>query len=82
MKHTTPESVKLKVASWLLAGKGSAVVELGDPKGGRLISLTGFKSWVAWRSAYLTRLGNVRNRLYVMLDWTIALLFGRDVSAW
>ncbi|BDA46213.1 Internal alternative NAD(P)H-ubiquinone oxidoreductase A1 [Coccomyxa sp. Obi] len=70
------------LGSMALVGKGSAVVELGDPKGGRRLSLTGFKSWVAWRSAYLTRLGNVRNRLYVMLDWTIALLFGRDVSAW
>ena len=65
-----------------LAGKGSAIVELGDHSKGRGLSLTGFKSWLAWRSAYLTRLGNVRNRLYVMLDWTIALLFGRDVSAW
>ncbi len=64
------------------AGRGSAVLELGDHKKGKGLSLTGFKSWVAWRSAYLTRLGNFRNRLYVMVDWTTALLFGRDVSAW
>ncbi|EIE24104.1 mitochondrial type-II NADH dehydrogenase [Coccomyxa subellipsoidea C-169] len=70
------------LGSMALVGKGSAIVELGDHSKGRGLSLTGFKSWLAWRSAYLTRLGNVRNRLYVMLDWTIALLFGRDVSAW
>ncbi|KAK9906340.1 hypothetical protein WJX75_000240 [Coccomyxa subellipsoidea] len=70
------------LGSMALVGKGSAIVELGDHKKGRGLSLTGFKSWLAWRSAYLTRLGTVRNRLYVMLDWTIALLFGRDVSAW
>ncbi len=108
-------------------------------------SLAGFWSWVAWRSAYLTRLGahpitflhslirrlaaqmtsrfrfsnehgdalhhkkNVhnagllvfqfnfygtltaeerkcagtfQNRLYVMINWTTSLLFGRDVSRW
>ena len=51
------------------AGKGSAVIELGDPSSGKKgLSMTGFKSWVAWRSAYLTRLGNMRNRLYVMVS--------------
>ena len=33
-------------------------------------------------SAYLTRLGNMRNRLYVMMNWTMSLIFGRDVSRW
>ena len=33
-------------------------------------------------SAYLTRLGKMRNRLYVMLNWTTAMLFGRDMSRW
>lgn len=51
------------------AGKGSAVIELGDPASGKKgLSMTGFKSWIAWRSAYLTRLGNMRNRLYVMVS--------------
>ena len=50
------------------AGRGTAVLELGDPSSGKKgLSMTGFKSWVAWRSAYLTRLGNMRNRLYVMV---------------
>ena len=26
--------------------------------------------------------GTVQNRLYVMINWTLALLFGRDVSRW
>jgi NADH:ubiquinone reductase (non-electrogenic) len=34
----------------------------------------GFLSWVAWRSAYLTRLGTIRARLQVAFDWTITLL--------
>jgi hypothetical protein len=26
--------------------------------------------------------GTVQNRLYVMINWTLALVFGRDVSRW
>ena len=63
------------------AGKGSAELELGDPaRGQKGVSMTGFKSWLAWRSAYLTRLGNTRNRVYVAMNWTMALIFGRDIS--
>ena len=34
------------------------------------------------RSAYLTRLGNLRNRIYVALNWLTTLAFGRDLSKW
>ena len=30
---------------------------------------SGFWTWIAWRSAYLTRLGTVRNKLQVPFDW-------------
>jgi hypothetical protein len=40
-----------------------------------LLLLPGFLSWVAWRSAYLTRLGTIRARLLVAFDWTITLLW-------
>ena len=62
-----------------LAGQGSAILEMGD-KSKRGLSLAGFSGWLAWRSAYLTRLHGVRNRLYVMINWTTTLLFGRDLS--
>jgi NADH:ubiquinone reductase (non-electrogenic) len=62
-------------------GGHSAVLELGEANR-EWFSLAGFWSWIAWRSAYLTRLGTVQNRLYVMINWTLALLFGRDVSRW
>uniref|UniRef100_A0A1I8HLR4 Pyr_redox_2 domain-containing protein n=1 Tax=Macrostomum lignano TaxID=282301 RepID=A0A1I8HLR4_9PLAT len=44
------------------------------------VKLHGFTSWLLWRSAYLTRLGSWRLRLQVPVDWTKALLFGRDTS--
>jgi NADH:ubiquinone reductase (non-electrogenic) len=39
-----------------------------------LLPPAGFLSWVAWRSAYLTRLGTIRARMQVAFDWTITLL--------
>ena len=46
-------------------------------KGGKL---TGFTSWLLWRSAYLTRLGSWRLRMQVPFDWTRTFLFGRDTT--
>ena len=42
--------------------------------------LTGFKSWLLWRSVYLTKLGSWRNRLQVPFDWARTFFFGRDTS--
>lgn len=71
------------LGSMASVGGTSAVIELGQ-KGpeNRLVRWTGFSSWIAWRSAYLTRLGTMKHRLYVMSDWTMSLIFGRDVSQW
>jgi NADH:ubiquinone reductase (non-electrogenic) len=41
---------------------------------------TGFKTFVLWRSAYLTKLIGFKNKLLVIFDWTKTFLFGRDVS--
>ncbi|EDO37174.1 predicted protein [Nematostella vectensis] len=42
--------------------------------------LQGFKSWILWRSVYLTKLGNWRARFQVPFDWARTFVFGRDVS--
>uniref|UniRef100_M4BVM5 Uncharacterized protein n=1 Tax=Hyaloperonospora arabidopsidis (strain Emoy2) TaxID=559515 RepID=M4BVM5_HYAAE len=44
------------------------------------ITLSGWKAWFLWRSAYLTKLGSWRLRLQVPLDWLKAIVVGRDVS--
>ncbi|GLC44559.1 hypothetical protein PLESTB_000059900 [Pleodorina starrii] len=69
------------LGSMATVGGHSAVLELGDAQR-RQLSLAGFLSWVAWRSAYLTRLGSIPKRLAVAFDWTVTLLFGRDLSRW
>lgn len=42
--------------------------------------VSGFLGWAAWRSYYLWRLPRLEKRLRVATDWTVDLLFGRDIS--
>jgi NADH:ubiquinone reductase (non-electrogenic) len=40
----------------------------------------GWTTWLFWRSAYITRIISVKNKLLVLFDWFKALVFGRDIS--
>jgi len=68
------------LGSMATVGRYKALVDLRESpdKGG--LSLTGFKSWLIWRSAYLTRVVSWRNRLYVAINWATTFFFGRDIS--
>lgn len=44
------------------------------------IRLWGFLAWFAWRSYYLFRLPRLEKQLRVATDWTVDLVFGRDIS--
>jgi len=44
------------------------------------IVLTGFLAWVLWRTYYLARLPGIDRRLRVSVDWTLGLLFPRDIA--
>lgn len=41
---------------------------------------TGFKTWLFWRSAYITKLVGLRNKIHVLFDWIMTSIFGRDLS--
>lgn len=43
-------------------------------------TLSGWKAWFLWRSAYLTKLGSWRLRLQVPIDWLKTMVVGRDLS--
>jgi NADH dehydrogenase len=43
------------------------------------IKLSGFAAWWLWRSVYLMKMPTLARKVRVMLDWTIDLLFSRDV---
>jgi NADH dehydrogenase len=40
----------------------------------------GFLAWFLWRTYYLWRLPRLEKRLRVAMDWTLDLMFGRDIS--
>ena len=42
--------------------------------------LTGFPAWFLWRTYYLSRLPGLDRKLRVAFDWTLELLFPRDIS--
>ena len=42
--------------------------------------LTGFPAWFLWRSYYLSRLPGLDRKLRVAFDWTLELLFPRDIA--
>ena len=42
--------------------------------------ITGFIAWFLWRSYYLMRLPGLDRRLRVAFDWTLDLLFPRDIA--
>lgn len=53
-------------------GRRYAVTELFG------LRFRGFLAWWLWRTAYLTRLPGLRNKVRVMLDWTLDLFFPRE----
>ena len=55
-------------------GGNKALADLEDVKG------RGWATWLFWRSAYLTKIVSLRNKFSIAIDWTKALLFGRDIS--
>jgi NADH dehydrogenase len=42
--------------------------------------LTGFPAWFLWRSYYLLRLPGLDRKLRVAFDWTLDLIFPRDIA--
>jgi NADH:ubiquinone reductase (non-electrogenic) len=55
-------------------GGNRALADLQNFKG------HGRAAWLFWRSAYLTRIVSLKNKVLVLFDWTKAQLFGRDIS--
>ena len=41
---------------------------------------SGLIAWGMWRSIYLAKLPGLAKKLRVMIDWTLDLLFGREIE--
>jgi NADH:ubiquinone reductase (non-electrogenic) len=55
-------------------GGNRALADLDTFKG------RGWATWLFWRSAYLTRIVSLKNKVMVLFDWVKARVFGRDIS--
>ncbi len=55
-------------------GGNRALADLPNVKG------RGFMTFLFWRSAYLTRLVSLKNKILVLFDWIKSSVFGRDIS--
>ena len=55
-------------------GGNRALADLPNYKG------KGFTTWLFWRSAYLTKLVSLKNKILVLFDWFKTMIFGRDIS--
>lgn len=44
------------------------------------IKSTGLKTYIFWRSVYVTKLVSLKNKTLVLFDWFKTFVFGRDVS--
>jgi NADH:ubiquinone reductase (non-electrogenic) len=45
-----------------------------------LVKGRGFTTWIFWRSAYITKLVSLKNKILVLFDWFKTMIFGRDIS--
>lgn len=45
----------------------------------RGVCISGFAAWFLWRTVYLAKLPRPAQRVRVALDWTLDLIFGRDI---
>jgi NADH:ubiquinone reductase (H+-translocating) len=44
------------------------------------INISGFLAWWMWRTIYLSKLPRLEKKLRVALDWTLDLMFSKDLS--
>ncbi len=44
------------------------------------VKFAGFIAWVLWRTVYLMKLPRLPKKLRVIMDWTLDLLFARDIE--
>lgn len=43
------------------------------------LNFSGFIAWWLWRTIYLSKLPRLEKKLRVMLDWTLDLVFSKDL---
>jgi NADH:ubiquinone reductase (non-electrogenic) len=75
----TPKEVikKFEYSSYGMMSYIGGYNAIVDVSGSRI---KGHTAWLFWRSAYLTKLLSIRNKILVPMYWFKAFVFGRDIS--
>eukprot|EP01112_Ceratiomyxa_fruticulosa_P023714 TRINITY_DN9197_c0_g1_i1.p1 TRINITY_DN9197_c0_g1~~TRINITY_DN9197_c0_g1_i1.p1 ORF type:complete len:483 (+),score=85.11 TRINITY_DN9197_c0_g1_i1:207-1655(+) len=73
-QSTTPEFAFHNLGMLAYIGKYKSIFDT------EFVKFSGFTAWLGWRSAYFTRLGTIKGKLQVPIDWTKTFIFGRDVT--
>ncbi|AIO02682.1 NADH dehydrogenase, putative [Leishmania panamensis] len=76
-KQMTKPFVYRSLGSMASIGSHSAIVSLGEKL---KLDLNGYAALWVWKSAYLTILGSIRSKLYVIVNWAGSQIFGRDIT--
>jgi NADH dehydrogenase FAD-containing subunit len=75
MSGAAPQPFRFRGLGFLVPlGRQSAAAEL------RGLRFSGLPAWLLWRGVYLWKLPGPQKRLRVLLDWTLELLFPRDIA--
>jgi NADH:ubiquinone reductase (non-electrogenic) len=73
-KKTVPPFQYHHLGMLAYVGSNRALADLQNFKG------RGWYTWLFWRSAYLSRIVSLRNKVLVLFDWMKTQMFGRDIS--
>ncbi|KAG5465861.1 hypothetical protein CUR178_00576 [Leishmania enriettii] len=76
-KQMSKPFVYRSLGSMASIGNSSAIVSLGEKF---KFDLSGYAALWVWKSAYLTILGSIRSKLYVVVNWAGSRIFGRDIT--
>ncbi|CAG9584091.1 putative NADH dehydrogenase [Leishmania major strain Friedlin] len=76
-KQMSKPFVYRSLGSMASIGNRTAIVSLGDKF---KFDLNGCAALWVWKSAYLTILGSIRSKLYVIVNWAGSQIFGRDIT--
>lgn len=60
-------------------GRGGSITNFYNLPGLPERVFSGFIAWWLWRTIYLSKLPRFEKKLRVMLDWTLDLIFSKDL---
>ena len=61
-------------------GSDTGVSDVSIPGVGETVKVSGYLSFLLWRSVYITKQVSTRNRVLILFNWVTTRIFGRDLS--